>query len=84
MSCGDIQSFNITLHRPGASLVRHRLRSRNWARNNDGGILLTLANISYCDPPASVSIQRSNAVAIGHRKLNHVAHFACNEHSVAM
>ena len=74
MSCGDVQSLNVTLRHPGASPIRRKHRSRNWEWNNDGDIVLTLANISYCGLPASVSIQRRKAVVMEYRKFD-AAHF---------
>lgn len=69
MSCGDMQSFNVTLHQVEASLVHHKQRRRTWEWNDNGDIVLTIANISYCDPLANVSIQRQNAVVMEYRKL---------------
>lgn len=70
MSCGDVQSINVTLQHPGTSpkFQEHR----NWEWNKDGDIILRLGNISYCDPPANVSVQRSEAVVMGYRKFNSV------------
>ena len=69
MSCGDIQSFNVTLHEVEASLVNRKQRRSTWEWNNNGDIVLTIANISYCDPPANVSIQRQKTVVMEYRKL---------------
>lgn len=68
MSYGDMQSFNVTLHRPEGSLVHRKHRLRTWEWNNNGDIVMTTAKISYCDPPANVSTQRQKAVAMEYLK----------------
>lgn len=73
MSCGNMQSFNVTLHQVEASLVHHN--HRRWEWSNNGDIVLTIANISYCDPSVNISIQRQKTVAMEYRKLlNNAVH----------
>lgn len=74
MSCGHVQSINVTLQLPRVSPMFQE--HRNWEWNTDGDIILRLVNISYCDPPATVSVQGSEAVVMGYRKFNAV-HAIC-------
>ena len=75
MSCGDVQSLNVTLQHPGGPPIFQE--HRNWEWNKDGDIILKLDNISYCDSPANVSVQRSDAVVMGYGKLNSMQ-YMCN------